>query len=90
MLSLKEPQSVKLKRLLPQLIQHYRDVQIPVISVFVGLPGISVEIYSKNKFEKLVHLVGFIVRICDFSVPFFPPLLTLLFPFVMNCRKTSY
>ena len=23
-----------------------------------------VELYSKNKFEKLVHLVGFIIRIC--------------------------
>ena len=23
-----------------------------------------VEFYSKNKFEKLVHLVGFIIRIC--------------------------
>ena len=23
-----------------------------------------VEVYSKNKFEKFVHLVGFIVRIC--------------------------
>jgi hypothetical protein len=24
-----------------------------------------VEFYSKNKFEKLVHRVGFIIRICD-------------------------
>ena len=23
-----------------------------------------VEVYSKNKFEKLMHLVGFIIRIC--------------------------
>jgi len=24
-----------------------------------------VEFYSKNKFEKFVHLVGFIIRICN-------------------------
>ena len=27
-----------------------------------------VEFYSKNKFEKLVHLVGFIIRIDQFSI----------------------
>jgi len=27
-----------------------------------------VEFYSKNKFEKLVHLVGFVIRISDISI----------------------
>ena len=27
-----------------------------------------VEFYSKNKFEKLVHLVGFIIRRSDYNV----------------------
>jgi len=33
-----------------------------------------VEFYSKNKFEKLVHLVGFIIRMLSFSIrhTFFP------------------
>jgi hypothetical protein len=26
-----------------------------------------VEFYSKNKFEKLVHLVGFIIRLYNYS-----------------------
>jgi len=27
----------------------------------------NIEFYSKNKFEKLVHLVGFIIRICHYT-----------------------
>jgi len=30
-----------------------------------------VEFYSKNKFEKLVYLVGFIIRICIVIFPFY-------------------
>ena len=30
-----------------------------------------VEFYSKNKFEKLVHLVGFIIRICASTFAFY-------------------
>ena len=39
-----------------------------------------VEFYSKNKFEKLVHLVGFIVRICLTTIPFF---FIFFFPFII-------
>jgi len=48
-----------------------------------------VEFYSKNKFEKLVHLVGFIIRIChSILIPctsFFLLLLSL-----MTCIVVGY
>jgi len=41
----------------------FRTVPLSIVRSFSLYTQQHVDFYSKNKFEKLVHLVGFIIRI---------------------------